>query len=279
MSIIKETIKFNNRDVILKINLGVDNRFSGYQQEIDTITEETKISLINPIIDNDVKRFQYYNNGQSMNLIFNFTPNGSSYKNSLSTDGARFTNEEIKQNNNKLLNSFFIMDFYDTFNNNTQTKIFTNYLTKVLDGEKGTVPIPKYIINNTTKNQLYSWYVPNSFINKQTGDTVIGYVKFSFYNAKFGDLALFLNKDKQEDKTPEKMYFKTLLDLKNMTWKFIYTKTGIALFPPNATAEQLPFNNTYSKRINKNINSFDNKKQVFPTGTSFQTIDGTYKIS
>ena len=105
MSIIKERILFNNQDVVLKIDLGTDNRLSGYQQEIDGLTEETKEDLINPIIDYEVLRFS-----QKANIIrlFNFLFDGQS---SADFTDAGFTTSEIEDSDNVLLNSFFILFF------------------------------------------------------------------------------------------------------------------------------------------------------------------------
>lgn len=274
MSIIKKTIKLNNNSSGATISFGLtgNNRLSGYQQEIDNLTEETKDDLINPAIDNEVRKFQY--DGDAINLVFFFSSNGSYYSNSFNVDGARFSTTEINQKSNKILNSFFIMDFYNTYDNNTQTKIFTIYNTQILNSEtSGGMPISKYLINSGNLNQFYSWYVPKSFINEQTGSTVTAYVKFSFYNAKYGDLTLFYNKDNQSLTTPEKLYFKTLLDLNAMTWIFDYSGTN---YPPNATAYQVPFNSTYSIKVNETFNSFDNLQQVYPTGNTFQITGGTY---
>lgn len=272
MSIIKETIKLNinNTGSTITFGLGGNNLLSGYQQEINDLTEETKNETTNSIVDNEVSRFKY--DGDLVNLKFYLTT-GTTYYNSF-INGAGFSQKEIDSINLKLYNSFFIMDFYDSYDNNTQTKIFTIYQTQILGGVKvGDTPIPSYQIYNDVVNQFYSWYVPKSFINEQTGSTVTAYVKFSFYNAKYGSLALFYNKDNQSLTTQEKMYFKVKLNLSVMTWEFDYNGTN---YPPDATAYQLPFNNKYSQKVNDGINNFDNKKQVYPTGNTFQSSGATY---
>ena len=279
MSIIKETIKSNGLDTSLRFSLGEGVCLSGYQQEIDNLTENTKTELINPVVDNEVRRFQYASTqGGPINLLFYLSANGSIYQNSFSSYGGRFTTPEINSRDSKLLNSFFILDFYDSYDNNTQSKIFTIYQTQILDGQKsGSTPIPKYRIYSDTVNQFYNWYVPKSFLDAQSGLTVTGYVKFSFYNAKFGDVALFYNQDNADDPTknttPEKMYFKVRLDLTAMTWIFDYVSNN---FPPDARAYQIPFSSAYSQKVNADVQNFDNEKQVYPTGNTFQKTDGTY---
>jgi hypothetical protein len=279
MSIIKEKIKFNGLDTNIIINLGIGNRHSGYQQEINSFTEETKVNLINPVIDNEVSKFEYDSDSlNATNLSFEFTPNGSTYANSFTTNGAGFSPTEISSRDIKILNSFFIMDFFDTFDNNTQTKIFTIYNTKILNGEKsGSTPIPKYEIYSNTINQFYCWYVPKSFIDTQTGSTATGYVRFSFYNAKTGKIILFNNKDIANPLSPDKMYFKAYLNLNTMKWGFNYISTlTTPLFPPNAVARQIPSTSAYAQRVNNAVNNFNNEQQNYPEGNIFDISNGTY---
>ena len=273
MQIIKERIKFNNQDVILKISLSGNNKISGYQQEIDNITEKTKDDLINPVIDNEVRRFRYSGSGGRTDLLFYFTANGSNHYNTFLSSGAGFTQTEVNDYDEKLLNSFFILDFYDNFSSYTQTKIFTNYLTKVLDCyEDGSTPIPKYKIHSDTVNQFYNWYIPKSYLDQYIGqDTVVGYTKFSFYNAKTGVMSLFYNKDNDTLKTPEKYYFKTTLDLVNMTWRFTLDDE------PDALIYEVPRTYDYVDRVNNTIDNFDNQKQNYPDGNVFDAKTGDYE--
>ena len=84
---------------------------------------------------------------------------------------------------------------------------------------------------------------------------------------------LFYNKDNGSLTTPEKMYFKVLLDFSKMTWRFDYSGD---LFPPNATAYQIPFNSGYSEKVNETFSSFENLQQTYPVGTTFNPEDGEY---
>jgi len=279
MPIIKEVIKSNGLDTTIKFSLGANNRISGYQQEIDNLTEETKEDLVNPIIDNEVRRFQYDSAlAGSSYLWFFFSANGVTAYNTFLPNAAGFSVDEINSRDDKILNSFFIMDFFDTYDTNTQSKIFTIYNTQVLDGETYlTMPTPKYRLFEDTRNQFYNWYVPKSFIDIQTGSTITGYVRFSFYNAKTGVLALFYNQDNGGLTTPEKMYFKAQLDLDKMTWILIYDGTNPSpSFPPDAKAFQIPFTHPYSQRVNDAMDNFDNQQQDYPSGDAFDTEDGTY---
>ena len=266
MSIIKERILFNNQDVNLKINLGAGDSVYGYQLEIDDLTEETKEDLINPVIDYEVQRFS-----QKTGLvrIFNFLFNG---QNSADFTDAGFTTSEIEDSDDVLLNSFFIMDFYDSFNPYTQNKIFTIYNTKVLNGStSGGVQIPAYVVNDNNLNQFYHWFIPKSYLDAQTGNTVTGYIKFSFYNAKTGFLHLFLNRLNAGLTTPKKLYFEVELNLDDMTWELV----GTFFFGSVPIEEILPRSSAYVSRANETFSNFDNLQQQPPTG-AFNPEDGTY---
>ena len=264
MSIIKENIRFTGENMNLKIVLNSRDNFIGYQQEIDGLTQLTTTDLINPAIDGETRRFKYDPDLGNTVLSFYFY-SGNTYN--VSFLNAGFTQNEINSNSNKLLNSFFILDFYDTFDVNNQTKIFTTYLTKILDNISNS---PIYRVYVEAINQFYYWYIPLSYINTLTGSTGIGYVKFSFYNAKNGNVSLFYNNDNAALTTAEKMFFKVELNLTDKTWKFLTTSF------PYLTAYELITSIDYINRINNTFEKFDNKKQEYPTGTTFNYRTGTY---
>jgi len=264
---IKETIKLNGTDAFINIPLSIGNNFMEYQQEIDNATEEAKEESINEVIDYEVRRF-IYNVPSETEVGFYF---GTGHKLEFGPDGAGFTASEISSNSNKLLNSFFILDFYDSFDNQTQTKIFTTYLTQILDGETDAgEPIPKYIINSETINQLYCWYVPKDYLDPYlySGYTiVVGYVKFSFYNAKTGKIKLFYNKANDGLSTPEKMYFEAYLYPQTNGWRF--STDSLEVYEVSALS-------AYAQRVNNRVENFDSLQQLYPNGNVFDKEDGTY---
>lgn len=272
MSVRKEIVKFNGLDVNLKISLGSNLNQVGKQQAIDSLTQSVGESLINPIIDGEVRRFRYLAEDGVMNLNFYFYKNNQHYN---TFDAAGFTTTEISNLGLKTLNSFYILDFYDTFDTYTQNKIFTTYLTKILDNIVDSKP--KYVIQSSYDlNQLYYWNIPLSYINQLTGSTVTAYVKFSFFNAKMGKIVLFYNKDNDDDivirKTPEKMYFKVILDLIDRTWRI---QTPSFSLDYNVNAYELP-PSTYVDRVNSTIDKFDDKQQNYPSGSTFNSKFGNY---
>jgi len=265
MSIIKERIKFNNVDVNLKIDLGVRNRFSGYQQEIDELTEETKEELINPVIDYEVERYPHEPNRTNTVYFYFSNAAGTSHANTFTNAG--FTSTEIEDFDDVVLNSFFIMDFFDTYDHFTQRKLFTTYNTLILDSEtSGGDPIPKYKLSNTVINQFFYQYVPKWFLDSQTETTIPVYIKFSFYSAKSGRVSLFYN-NAEAVSSPERMYFKGFLYTHDRDWNF---DEGVN------NAYELPPNNTYATKVNDAVETFENLQQNAPEG-AFNPEDGTYE--
>jgi hypothetical protein len=263
----KHTIKFNGGNVNIKIPLISNDNFVGYQQEIDSLTQVTSNDLVNPELDVEVRRFRYDPLVSQANLVFFFYDNTTNtYISNLTSND--FTIDELKNNSSCVLNSFYVLDFYDTYDVNTQSKIFTTYLTKINEGYTG-VYYPRYKIHETYKNQLYYWYVPQSFINSQTASTVVGYVKLSFFNGKTGNIVSFTNNDSVTT-TSQKLFFKVQLNLYNKTWKFINTNF------PNIYTYEIP-SNAYTNKIDDSVEKIENLKQAFPTGTIFNNTTGTYE--
>lgn len=259
MSIIRENIKYLGSGMTLNFTLSSNDSFLGYQQEIDNLTQVVSVDLVNPEVDVEERKFKSLNSFflapnlqfQFFNIIFqsNFLAAG-------------FSAEDIATQSSNILNSFFILDFYDTYDVYTQTKIFTTYLTKI--GKT-----PTYIVSGYPFgiSQLYYWYIPVWYINAQTGSTVNGYVKFSFYNAIDGKIALFYNNANAALTTPEKMYFKAELNLVSKTWKFMTT---------SILAKQLTTSQQYNDRVNATVANFNNEEQNYPSGNTFNYIDGRY---
>ena len=286
MSIIREKIRFNSslvgtsgttgttltgHSMNLIISLGSCENFIEYGEDIDNLTQFTVLGLVNPVIDGEVRRFTL-TLIPTLNVLLQFffyNVTASTYQTTFNAAG--FTADEISNSNYNLLNSFFILDFYDTFDINSQTKIFTTYLTKILQSYYPYTP--EYLIGTTVSNQLYPWYIPLSYINAQTGSTVIGYVKLSFYNAKTGNITSFYNQDNESLTTPEKMFFKVQLDLVNMTWKIL---TNVYSY---IKAKETTNNALYIDKVNNTLDSMDNLQQIPPSGNTYNYKTNTYSIT
>lgn len=273
MSITKETIRYNPNLVRLdsstglitgdtmniKISFGSHDNFTGLQQEIDNQTTFTTVDLINPVTDEEKRRFRKANAPITQSFVFRFY-NGAIYTPSYTAAG--FTSDELTGKTLNVRNSFWIFDYYDSFDPNKQIKLFSTYLTMI-----GTTPL--FSVANTD-SQLYYQYVPKSYSDTLTGLTVTGYVKISFFNAKTGKVQLFTNERNSSKDTGEVMCFPIELDLNNKTWKYLITGTGT-----DVKGKEL-VNSAYVDRVNDTVEDFDNKQQVYPTGNTYNYQDNDY---
>jgi hypothetical protein len=261
---------------IMNINFGIsaEDGFLGYQQEIDNLTEVVGIDVVNPELDVEQRKIKYKPGINPIILQFWFhIPNtGNSWANSFYVAG--FNTDDIFTLSQRMLNSFFIMDFYDTYDTNTQTKIFSTYLTKLIgnDAYGNKVYTPSYTIGGSAPNQLYYWYVPVWYL---TGGTLTGYTKFTFYNAISGTTALFYNPDNdnvtpQGYINPQKMYFKTIISASGKTWQ-IQTPSY-----PNVRLNQLWSSPTYNTKVDNTVKNFNNEAQNYPSGSTFNYQTGKY---
>jgi len=240
-------------------DMGLNGKSGGVTVIIDSATSNS--GLVKIICNNT---YSYNCSGENSSCGgISSTPTILSYDTSFINAG--FSQAEIDGNSVTMLNSFFILDFYDTYDINTQVKLFTTYLTKI--GNKS-----QYVINASTKNQLYDLYIPVSFIESQINNIVNGYAKFTFYNAKNGKTTLFYNQDNISIGTSEKMYFKINLDLINKTWKVIGASS------PNMNANQLVNSTQYNNRIDNTIINTNNIKQIFPLGNKYQSNENSYTV-
>lgn len=266
MQIIKQTILKSNKDSNIKINIGSNDQFLGYQQEIDNYTKFKSTDLVNPVIDGETRRFKI--SPRSQYCVFKF-----SFNNLNSFIGAGFTQNEIDVKSSNFCNSFFILDFYDTYNTNKQNRIFRQYLTKL--DEQPIYYTGEYPSIGLSMNQFYYWHIPESFIKSQSGSTVIGYVKFSFYNAKSGTTSVFyneINSSAPVGLTPEKLFFKVRLNVVNRTWDILNLVNNIA------DAKELNINSNYIRRVNNTYSKQNTVKQTYPSGVTFNTNSATYEI-
>ena len=259
MSIIQEKIYLgkNASGATLTFGLSRNTDFTGYQQEIDNITEETKQELINPITDFEINRFKY--SVANHRLKFYFLDYSNSNSDNIYTN-AGFSSAEISDKADVVRNSFFILDFYDTYINNIQTRLFTNYQTQI-----GSLPQFQF---GSQGYQMSYCNVPKWFLDEQNTDPIEIYVKFSFYNAKDGKLLLFYNNSINDATNPENMYFRVNLYPQTKTWKFLTDINAYELTPSSE----------YVQKNNETVQNFENKKQDYPSGNLFKD-DGTYDDS
>jgi hypothetical protein len=272
MSIIKKTIKLIplstsgstiiNNFVGIKIPLNSSNGFTGLQQEIDNLTSFTAIDLVNPVTDAETRKYKIEITNPVVTIKFGFyNMLLSNWFDNFMITGFRF--DEVTKNYLNFLNSFFILDLFDTYDVNTQTKLFTTYLTK-----KGNSGSSDFSITGSN-NQFYYWYIPVSYIEAQTGTTSTGYTRFMFYNAKSGKTTVFYNSDNVTLKTPERMHFKVIFNHTNRTWKFETASY------PNIIAREMINNQAFVDKVNNTVDTVNNLKQQPPSGNTFSYFGGS----
>jgi hypothetical protein len=258
MSIIQKNIYIgaNATGATLTFGLSGGVDISGYQQEIDGITEKKKQELVNPIEDFEIVRFSP---NLTKRLRFYFLNVGNtSYANSFTNAG--FTSSELSNRDDVVRNSFIIADLYDTYIPNTQTRLATTYQTKI-------GATPDYSLKTDLNHQLCAINFPKWYLDTLTDSFVVAYMKLSFYNAKDGKLLLFYNYSIYDISNPENMYFEVYLYPLSKTWEFIADTNAYELTP----------NSAYVQRNNETFQNFENKKQTYPDGNVFED-DGTYDI-
>jgi hypothetical protein len=279
--LIKEKIKLSNADKSIKLNLGLGFSSLGQQQDIDSFTQINSNNQINSAIDNEVIKFKYDEpNGE---LLFYFNDGSGNHNNSFKSSMFGISVSTISNNYDTVLNSFFIADFYDTFDINTQNKLSTNYLTDIVTD---TMNEPRYSLKVGEEftsfgkqiNELYYINLPKYFISSKTNENIVYiYVKFMFYcsNNGGGYLYNFYNYDNRNYLNAERMFVKIKLDISNKTWEFITPS-----FTSNGTINlyELTTSNDYINKINDNLslNTATNIKQKYPTGKQFDYDNISY---
>lgn len=275
MSIIKKNIRFTGNDVNIQIPIGNNSEFTGYQQEIDEFVNIKSTNSINDAVDGEVTKFTLKDEGDTKYISFIYSLENYSYIKQPNYVFAGFEKEDVEKNNLNFLNSFYIMDFFDTYNPENQTKIFSTYITNLNSYVRQSGPLPSSVYTLLKDFQLYNLYIPIGYLNISTYPIYEGYVRFSFYNGKTGKLTVFYNKDNKDLESSKKMFFKTQLDLENKTWKFQTPSFNDSTIS-TAFAEQLATSDDYIERFNDTFENIDNLKQKYPTESIFDYRTGKY---
>jgi len=256
--LIKKKIKPTGNDLNIQIPFNNESEFSGYQQEINDYTNIQTNNSINDATDGEVFKFKNIN-GHSKNLQFDF-------------DGLYdgFTFDERFNEDLNYLNSFYILDFFDSISPNNQTKIFSSYLTN----------FSWYNFNYfefKPSFQIYNLYFPIGKINSKkiinAGGLYNAYCRFSFYNAKTGNIKIFYNEDNEFKSTSEKIFVKTKFNLNFRDWWFI---SQSIINGSRLKLKELMDSQKYIERINNTVENYDNLQQNYPNDNTFDFETGQY---
>ena len=268
MSIIRERIELLNNDIKLKFSLSNNTEFTGQQQEIDRLTQFNTFDIVNPPVDGEKNRFTYPSN-ENDSITFQFYSElNKQYVSSFNS--TMFTVDETSTINLKTSNSFFIMDFYDSFNTYNQNRIFSTYLTKII-GNTSTYLLSRGI------NQWNKIAIPNWFINQHNTNEITGYTKFTFYNAKTGRLVPFFNLANNNVTTLEKYYVRTILNISNWSYRFVITGAN----QNNIIFREIDVskNQRYIDKVNDTVNRFNDLRITYPMGNAFNPNTRNYETT
>lgn len=263
MQLIKEKIKYNRSGGNIKISLDSNINLNGNQEVLNKSTDEIANLLVNESLDGERWRFKYDPTTYStltfrygLNKITNYTEIG-------------FTSGETEYNYSNFANSFYILDFYDSFDENNQNKLFRTFLTIKSSTSVFYVGKDPNTLN-TLNNQISTLFVPQWVMNNYTTNIADVYVKFSFYNASLGKLHLFYNSIFLHEISSRKMYFKVNLNGLNKTWFFNDNLTNII------TGIELINSGAYTDKVNNNVTNSPNIEQDYQTGALFNYNTGKY---
>jgi hypothetical protein len=168
-----------NGDIFNKnINIDLSNNFTFTKDEdINNFVAEELIKNTNPIVDKEIKR---YNPSIPSDFFINLTYMNKGYD-------YFFTTTELKTTNKRFINSFFIMDYFDSIDRNQQNKLHTsifypkNYVTRY----NTSIIIPFNINDNLLDDE-------HVFLYKQLNKTITKiYLAIKFFNAKDGKVYYF----------------------------------------------------------------------------------------
>lgn len=259
MRLIRENILRTTGDTYIKIPISSVNQTNGGQEAINSLMNSVSDGLINNVTDAETRRFKY-DPSVSLQHIGVLFGNSTNY----SYLYAGFTVDEILNGLSNFTNSFFILDFYDSYDENTQTKIMRTYLT-----QKKT--IAKFDVDNALINQESILFIPQWFINQSSGYEFL-YFKIKFFNAKTGKVQLFYNNKYASDSTTRRIYFKVGVNTVNRVWKLIDIDTAQSI-----VAKEITTSTAYTDKINNAITVKPNIQQIYPSGDTFNYQMGNYE--
>lgn len=260
----KFKIQLGQNDTLVQIPITSQGCLSGYDDDVESmVTDETDAS-INNVSDAEVRRFLP---DKEYELFFNFTGN-SGYVTYLTPNEITGSTTGVTYDT-AVKNSFFVVQVYDGFKEETQNKKHTGYFNGYeffTDKDSGGY-ISQYT-GYTADMEFSNFYLPINFFPETGSTNVVFYAKFMYYSAISGKFYVFFN-GTDGDTPPSSqggLYFALTADTQTMQYSFGPTDT-LTMFELVDTA--------YTTFVNNTVTSTPLEKPNYPTGTRF-TLDGTY---
>lgn len=252
----KIKIKQSNNDKKITIPFGNINNLLGYDDDIQSLISTETNNSINNVSDFEVKEFQNSSNGTQF-ITFHFW-NGVIYQQQLAP--LDFAANSLTASSSEARNSFYVIQIFDSFNEDTQTKLHTGYFNGYDFLKRADDLETNYKLNNIS--EFSSYYINNSFFEGMSGVVTL-YAKFFFYSAKstkFYPFSRIQNPTKVED-----IYIPLTFNL--TTYKYSYPTINVNFYEIT--------NPNYATLVNNTVNSIPIQKTAYPTGNTF-TSDGIY---
>lgn len=252
----KLQIRLTPEDNIISIPITSRNNMLGYDDDIESLVNVETNNSINNVSDAETRRVLPAN---IYNATFRFW-NGSSYVTNIAP--LEFTNADI--GSTQLSASFFIIQLYDSFSANTQTKYHTGYFNGYDFNQSLTSSFPSLIKDTVEFSNLY---LSQELLDSMSGITTDFYVKFTFYSGKSGKFYSFskTNPNLSQLSSEDLIYNKITVNPVTLTYTFAQAPDVYEIIN----------NPAYDTLVNNTVPSFPVQKPTYPSGNTF-TTDGTY---
>ena len=252
------TIKLRENDQTMIVPLKGINNLSGYDDDVlatssiettDSINvgDDAETRRLLPAVTNSIQ-FQFWETTSNsfVNLV---APDEFSGSTDFNTSAAK--------------NSFYVIQLYDTFKDESNSKKHTGYYNG-FDFAKTNL-VSSY--NFSPDNEFSNLYVSQKVLDGLSGLTRDFYIKFLFYSAKSGKFYSFINQNTPSVITQEKMYHKITINPNLLNYTFNPNYSPLLL-------RELR-NPAYDTFINNTVQSIPVEKPVYPSGNTFENT-GNY---
>ena len=227
----------SDADNKIQVSLGETWDFSNREDLINSYSEGVMYELIGSGIDYEIARFAkaptYISATNSNRTLirheFNFyNPDTATWSNTYINPNY-FTFDEIKNNSKSFKNSFFKLDLYDYMEQSKRK----NFLTLILQNSQNTfnythfnrvyeIKKPDYSLDYLINPEGFFiyWFKDSSVLNLNNL-----FMTAKFFNAKTGEFVTFLNKQTNQTKILDSLfYYKVNFNFNNYT--YFYTETN-----------------------------------------------------
>lgn len=259
----KFTIIKSSNDKKLVIPFGGVNNLLGYDDDMERLVSNETDNSINNETDLEVRRFKSLSN--DFDMLFYFW-NGVLYQNPSSQTSLApldFAANGLDEKSNEVRNSFYVIQIFDSFDEDTQTKLHTGYFNGydyILRSPSSGLST-NYVIDNDS--EFLSLYIQNNFLEGKSGLVTL-YAKFYFYSAQSSKFYPFSYI--QTPTTVQDIYIPITFDLN--TYTYTYPTSSIISFYEIT-------NPAYATLVNDTVDSIPVQQTKYPSGNTF-TSDGIY---